>query len=127
MDWDTICKSKEEGVQGIRRLRQMNQALPGKWLWRIKECTNDGLWRLVLEKKYGLPRNGWDLQDPPNKSSAIWRGILSVKKLLMENIKIKLGRGREFFFGKTGSQEMGLWLLSFHTWSNPTCQELVIR
>lgn len=35
VDWESICKPKEEGGLGIRPLRKMNQALPGKWLWRI--------------------------------------------------------------------------------------------
>ena len=49
-----------------------------------------------MEKKYGLLRNGY----PPNKSSATWRGILSVKKLLMENIKYQTGMGEIFLFWK---------------------------
>ena len=74
VDWDSICKSKEEGGLGMKRLGQMNQALLGKWLRGTGECT-DGLWRQALEKKYGLRRNGWDLQDPPTKSSTILERI----------------------------------------------------
>eukprot|EP00268_Persea_americana_P001290 TRINITY_DN10388_c0_g2_i3.p1 TRINITY_DN10388_c0_g2~~TRINITY_DN10388_c0_g2_i3.p1 ORF type:complete len:137 (+),score=20.28 TRINITY_DN10388_c0_g2_i3:878-1288(+) len=77
----------------------MNQALLGKWLWRIGDGSQ-GLWRQVLEKKYKLPRHGWDVQDPPWNSSAIWKGILSVKGLFMENIRYQIGSGERILFWK---------------------------
>ena len=139
MDRDSICKSKEEGGLGIRRLRQRNQALLGKWLWSIGGGT-DGLWRQVLEKKYGLPRNGWDLLDLPNKSSTIWRGILSVKKLLMDNIKYQSGTGERILFWKdqwVGDRTLAVQFPDLFNCAmnkdakvkplNPTCLELVIR
>ena len=49
VDWDSICKPKERGGLGIRPLKQMNQALLGKWLLRI----GDGSDRL-LEIDAGL-------------------------------------------------------------------------
>ena len=58
----------------------------------------DGLWRQVLEQKYGLPRNGWDLWVALLKSSAIWRGILSVKKPFLENIRYHVGLGERILF-----------------------------
>ena len=99
MDWNSICKPKEEGGLGIRHLRQMNQSLLGMWLWRIGEGS-DGLWRQVLDWKYSVPRNGWELQDAHKKSSAIWRGFLSVKKPFMENIKYQAGSGKMIIFWK---------------------------
>ena len=35
IDWSFICKPKKEGGLGFRPLKQMNQMLLGKWLWRI--------------------------------------------------------------------------------------------
>ena len=102
MDWDSICKPKEEGGLRIRPLRQMNQALLGKWLWGIVEVS-DGLWRQVLDWKYNLPRNGWYLQDACKKSLAIWKGILSVKKPFMENIKYQARSGERILFWKDKS------------------------
>eukprot|EP00268_Persea_americana_P014029 TRINITY_DN16210_c0_g1_i2.p1 TRINITY_DN16210_c0_g1~~TRINITY_DN16210_c0_g1_i2.p1 ORF type:complete len:280 (+),score=35.24 TRINITY_DN16210_c0_g1_i2:349-1188(+) len=37
VDWESICKPKDEGGLGIRPLKKMNQALLGKWLWRIED------------------------------------------------------------------------------------------
>ena len=54
----------------------------------------------MLERKYNLPRHGWDIQDPPWNSSAIWKGILSVKRLFMENIRYQIGSGERILFWK---------------------------
>ena len=53
-----------------------------------------------MERKYNLPRLGWDVQDPPWNSSAIWKGILSVKGLFMENIRYQIGSGERILFWK---------------------------
>ena len=89
VNWESICKSKEEGGLGVRPIKKMNQALLGKWLWRIRDGSQ-GLWRQVLERKYNLLRHGWDAQDSPWNSSAIWKGILSVKRLFMKNIRYQI-------------------------------------
>jgi len=34
--WDDICVSKEVGGLGVRRLREFNLSLLGKWCWRTK-------------------------------------------------------------------------------------------
>ena len=97
MGWDTICKPKKEGGLGIRPLKQMNLALLGKWLWRIGEGL-DGLWRHVLERKYGRLRHGWEVKDTSMKSSALSKGILSVKNHFMKNIKYHIGSGEGILF-----------------------------
>jgi hypothetical protein len=63
VDWNSICKPKEDGGLGFRPLRLMNQALLGKWLWRIGEISNS-LWKRILLAKYGARRNGWDISRP---------------------------------------------------------------
>ena len=35
--------------------------------------------------------NGWDVQDARKKSLGIWKGILSVKRIFLENIKYHIG------------------------------------
>ena len=53
ISWDNICKEKEVGGLGIRRIEHFNKALLAKWLWRLGS-TEYGLWKEVLESKYGL-------------------------------------------------------------------------
>lgn len=35
VDWNPVCQMKRNGGLGIRPLKIVNQALLGKWLWRI--------------------------------------------------------------------------------------------
>lgn len=77
--WIGISLEAQKGCSfGVRPRRQMNHARLGKWLWRIGE-DGDSLRKQVIIAKYGVLRNGWDIQSPTYHSSRIWRGILSVK------------------------------------------------
>jgi len=42
---------------GVRRLRDFNTALLGKWCWRLL-VERDGLWRKVLVARYGVEDGG---------------------------------------------------------------------
>jgi len=50
--WDTVCLPKSEGGLGVRRLREFNVALLGKWCWRML-VDKEGLWYRVLKARYG--------------------------------------------------------------------------
>jgi len=52
MDWNTVCSGKEVGGLGVRRIREFNVALLGKWCWRLLE-DNDSMWFRVLSAMYG--------------------------------------------------------------------------
>ena len=51
--WENICKAKEEGGLGIKSIDLFNKALLAKWFWRMGSIEK-GLWKDVLESKYGL-------------------------------------------------------------------------
>ena len=53
--WENICKPKEEGGLGIRRIDLFNKALLTKRIWRMR-YPKVGLWKDVLELKYGSGR-----------------------------------------------------------------------
>lgn len=52
ISWNTICLQKEQGGLGVRRLREFNLALLGKWCWRLL-VDRGGLWYRVLVARYG--------------------------------------------------------------------------
>ncbi|OMO62830.1 reverse transcriptase [Corchorus capsularis] len=78
IDWDSICKYKDQGGLGIIDLDIMNQALLNKWLWRFGN-EQGSLWQRIIVEKNGcsnsalIPagsnRNG-------SAASALWKSIL---------------------------------------------------
>lgn len=50
--WKTICSRKEYGGLGVRRMKDFNLALLGKWCWRML-VDRGGLWYRVLAARYG--------------------------------------------------------------------------
>ncbi|KEH20213.1 hypothetical protein MTR_8g069860 [Medicago truncatula] len=73
--WDTICLKKKDGGLGVKRLREFNISLLGKWVWRVLE-ERESLWNVVLQVKYGVVGG---------------RGLL-------DNIVRKVGDGRSTMF-----------------------------
>jgi len=51
--WNTVCQSKKVGGLGVRRIRDFNYALLGKWCWRLLVDRNS-LWFRVLLARYGV-------------------------------------------------------------------------
>jgi len=49
-----VCESGDVGGLGVINIKLFNVALLGKWIWRMGS-SKDGLWKKVLESKYG----GW--------------------------------------------------------------------
>jgi len=75
VNWDEVCRLKQEGVIGIRPLRVMNDALKTKWLWRfVKE--EDAMWINVMKVKYGIDDMGWW-----TKKSSCFRGVSCWKSI----------------------------------------------
>jgi len=52
VDWNFVCLRKEVGGLGVRRIREFNSALLGKWCWRWL-TEKESLWYRVLAAKYG--------------------------------------------------------------------------
>lgn len=52
--WEQVCLSKEWGGLGIIRIREMNNALLTKWIWRL----GNELWRKIIIGKYGIDKMG---------------------------------------------------------------------
>jgi hypothetical protein len=79
---NSICLRKEYGGLGVRRLRDFNTALLGKWCWRLL-VERDGLWRKVLVARNGVEDGG--LEDGGRSCSSWWREIVSIRDGLGED------------------------------------------
>lgn len=97
MKWRKACTPKIEGGLGLRLLRLMNNALLGKWLWRIGDDTNS-LWKQIIVAKYGVKRDRWDVDGPLNRCLSIWKGITSVKDAFANSIRYRVGSGLKILF-----------------------------
>ena len=103
MNWNFVCLTKEEGGLGVRRLREFNVALLGKWCWRML-VDKEGLWYRVLKARYG--EEGGQLKEGRGDSSVWWRMLSSIRSgvglgegsWFEENIRKVVGGGGSTYF-----------------------------
>lgn len=98
MDWKSVCKSELEGGLGFRPVTLMNQALLGKWLWRLGNET-EGLRRQLVLAKYGRIREGWEIKKRNYKELAIWKGFTSNNASFMKFIRYRVTSKEKIQFG----------------------------
>lgn len=75
----------------------MNQALSGKWLWKLGD-NSEGLWQRSLIAKYGIPREGCDIPESNSDHTSLWREITSIESDLESNICFQIGTGERIGF-----------------------------
>jgi len=94
---------KEVGDLGVRRLREFNLALLGKWCWRMA-IERDGLWFRILTARYG-GFGGW-LQQCGSEGSVWWKDIISIRdgggmvmsSWFFDNLRLKVGNDASTMF-----------------------------
>jgi len=98
VDWNTVCSRKEVGGLGVRRIREFNIALLGKWCWRLLEDT-DSMWFRVLSARYGV--EGGRLLGGGREASMWWRDIFALcrEEWFATHIRRSVGNGRTLDFG----------------------------
>ena len=69
----------------------------GKWLWRIGEQL-DSLWRHIIQSKYGVRRDGWDVSRLSHRCSSLWRDIEGIKDTFASQIRYHVGSREDLFF-----------------------------
>jgi hypothetical protein len=102
--WETVCLRKEEGVLGVRRLREFNLALLGKWWWMILQ-ERGTLWYRVLCAHYG-EEGGRLCCSRRSGGSVWWQTILDVRDgvgridsgWMLDNITRRVGDGLSTLF-----------------------------
>ncbi|KAL9686221.1 hypothetical protein QQ045_023676 [Rhodiola kirilowii] len=81
VSWEKICRPKEEGGLGIRRLEDVKKCLLTKLAWRFLQ--NQTIWAKFARKKYLHT----------SYSSAIWTAIKPYVIKLKEESRWNIGRG----------------------------------
>jgi hypothetical protein len=71
-----VCNRKEHGGLGVRRLREFNEALLGKWCWRML-VDREGLWYRVLVARYG--EEDGRLEDGGRSGSLWWKEVVKIR------------------------------------------------
>jgi len=101
--WDKVCNSKDAGGLGIINVRSFNLALLGKWICRLNS-DKGGLWREVIESKYGGWRGLRELQNDNNKVSLWWRDLVKVwsseewGRKFEDCVNWEVGNGKDILF-----------------------------
>jgi len=74
--WNKVCEHRDYGGLGIIDLRTFNLALLSKWIWRWG-LAKGGLWKEILDSKYGGWRN-LRAEGKPCRGSLWWRDLKEV-------------------------------------------------
>ena len=70
VNWDIVCLDKEIGGLGVRRIREFNIHVLGKWWWRML-VKKESLWYKVLAARYGQVRGR--LSEGEREGSVWWK------------------------------------------------------
>jgi len=97
VDWNTVCLKKEVGGLGVRRIREFNNVLLGKWCWRLLTEKNS-LWYRVLTGRY--IEEGGCVLDGGRDASAWWRVIAALQRepWFSNHVCRVVGDGKQTYF-----------------------------
>ncbi|XP_026384091.1 uncharacterized protein LOC113279629 [Papaver somniferum] len=93
INWEKICKSKDDGGLGIRDMEKVNKSLMCKLVWRFLN-DKSSMWVQLLTAKYLKGSSFWNAKDV-NHSSSTWRGMLQVREYMESNVCWLINRGDE--------------------------------
>lgn len=97
MAWRKICKLKQYGGLGIPRLKDVNDTVLAKQVWKLVHQQPDDLATDLLSNKYG----GWGtfVQDRKRTDcSVVWRSMARVASWILRHVNWKLGDGQKILF-----------------------------
>ncbi|WZY87154.1 hypothetical protein YC2023_033538 [Brassica napus] len=94
--WEEVCKPKEEGGLGIRRLKDTSRVFALSLIWRL--LTNSGSLWVAWTKAYLLRSHSfWDVSDK-YAGSWIWRKLLKIRDQAATFLRSEVGNGKTTLF-----------------------------
>ncbi|KAG2696954.1 hypothetical protein I3760_07G084700 [Carya illinoinensis] len=96
--WEQVCRPISGGGLGVRKLKDFNHALLGKWLWRFSK-EPESLWKLLIEKKYGGLWGDWCTSEVRGPHGVgLWKHIRRGWGVFCRFTKFHLGTGSKVKF-----------------------------
>lgn len=94
--WDDVCRPKDEGGLGIRRLTDTSRVLALSLIWRL--LTNSGSLWVAWTKAYLLRTHSfWDVNDK-YAGSWIWRKLLKLRDQAAYFLRSEIENGKATLF-----------------------------
>ncbi|CAH9098998.1 unnamed protein product [Cuscuta epithymum] len=105
--WEALCKPKDVGGLGFRRIREFNLAMLAKQGWRLVKDT-ESLMSCVLQARY-YPHSTFLQAKLGSNPSFIWRSIFETQEIIKNNTRRRVGMVLRSRFGQMhGSLEQRL-------------------
>uniref|UniRef100_A0A6N2M5M2 Reverse transcriptase zinc-binding domain-containing protein n=1 Tax=Salix viminalis TaxID=40686 RepID=A0A6N2M5M2_SALVM len=98
VNWKIICKPKEEGGLGLRKMDMMNKAFIMKLAWGMMQ--EKSLWVKFLEDKYMNTSRGEGRPVASASDSVLWKAICREWDTVRQNVSWQLGNGSHISFWK---------------------------
>ncbi|KAG5529761.1 hypothetical protein RHGRI_030220 [Rhododendron griersonianum] len=128
VNWNQVCKGKDNAGLGIKKARDQNLALLSKLGWSLS--NNEGhLWVDIMNDKYLRTHSlsSWPKERP---ASFTWRSILSTSGVLRAGTKWVIGDGKKvdiWLDWWCGTTPLALLYPGDHTNSNFTVSTLIVN
>ena len=96
VSWGEICKPKQEGGLGVKRLKEVNLVCSLKLLWRILSANT--LWVNWIQTYLIRKGSIWSVKDSTQTGSWMWRKILKCREVAKQMYRVEVKNGRKTSF-----------------------------
>ncbi|KAK3219242.1 hypothetical protein Dsin_013212 [Dipteronia sinensis] len=112
VDWNSLCKNKNNGGLGIGKILVKNKSLLAKWVWRFG-TEDKALWRRLICARYRIldTKLLWDW-NCNNSASTFVKAVAGLfgegttsNRVLKEGLKIVIGDGSKANFWDMSSED----------------------